>query len=129
MSGRSAVLVVLAGIVACGSVAHGAAPPSPQVLYTVTSMVMQKPGEAPRACYATPLPYPPIGCGGPDLNGIDLRSIPGVTSYQNGVLATPVLRLVGTWDGRALRLTGAPTPAAMSEVTQAAQCAQKPGAT
>jgi hypothetical protein len=108
---------------ACGSTAQ----PSTTTLYTVTSTVMQWPGEAPHACFATAAPYPPIGCGGPDIRGLDLASVPSVTRYQNGVLATGILRLVGTWDGRALTLTQPPQGASATNITLMPECAQEPG--
>jgi len=115
---------LLATLTACGQVATvGTAPP----LYSVTATVMQKPGEAPHACFGTPLPYPPIGCGGPDLRGVDMLTVRGVTRYSNGVLATGALRLVGTWDGHALTLTRPPESAAATDVTRMPQCAQEPG--
>ena len=75
---RLLIHVVLAAIcVACGSaVAH------PSEFYTVTSIVMQKPGEAPHACFTVPLPEPPIGCGGPALEGADISTMPGFTGVD-----------------------------------------------
>jgi hypothetical protein len=96
-------------------------------LYTVTTTVMQNPPEVPRACSAVPLPYPPIGCGGVPLRDIDLPSLPGVTRYRNGVLATGMLRLVGTWDGEAVKLTRQPESAAMKDATPLPTCADVPG--
>ena len=111
-------------LTACGRDIQSTSPP---VLYTVTSIVMQKPGDLPHACFATPLPYPPIGCGGPDIRGLDLPSLQGVTRYPNGVLATGMLRLVGTWDGQALTLTQSAVPAAIKDGTRMPECAQEPG--
>ena len=122
-SGSLGVLILLLDV-ACGAVA---VPTTPEPLYTVTSTVMQAPGSAPRACFAMPLPEPPIGCGGPDVRGLDMVSAPGATRYRNGVRATGVLRLVGTWDGQALALTRRPDAAQMSDQTQMPICAQETG--
>jgi len=114
------VLVVLAATcVACGKAAA-----NPSELYTVTSIVMQKPGEAPHACFAVPLPEPPIGCGGPALDRADISTMPGFTKYRNGVEASGMVRLVGTWDSRQLTLTRPPEAAATTDQTQAPNCAQ-----
>jgi hypothetical protein len=117
---RLPVLIVLvATCVACGSAAA-----HPSGLYAVTSIVMQKPGEAPRACFAVPLPEPPIGCGGPALDHTDISTMPGFTNYRNGVRASGMVRLVGTWDSQKLTLTRAPEAAAITDQTQAPNCAQ-----
>ena len=117
---RIPVLLVLAATcAACGSAAA-----HPSGLYTVTSIVMQKPGEAPHACFAMPLPEPPIGCGGPALDRADMSTMPGFTKYRNGVEASGMVRLVGTWDGQKLTLTRPPEAAATTDQTQAPNCAQ-----
>lgn len=120
-------MMVLAVLTAT-SCARSVIQTAPAALYTVTTVVMQKPGEPPHACAATPLPEPPIGCGGPDIRGLDLNTMHGVTRYRNGVLATPVLHLVGTWDGQALTLTRPPDTAPMADATPMPmeQCASSP---
>ena len=115
----AAALLLAAG--ACG------APSGPTNLYTVTSDVMQKPGELPHACAAIPLPYPPIGCGGVDIGGLDLSAVRGVTVYRNGVRATGTIRLVGSWDGRHLNLSEPPEPRVVRDATPIPLCAQRPG--
>jgi hypothetical protein len=110
----AAAALLIASLGACGQVAHA---PTPPTLYTVTTIVMQTPGDPPRACAAMPLPDPPIGCGGPALRGLDLLTMPGVTRYWNGVLSTGTLRLVGTWDGHALTLTRSPEAASTGDST------------
>lgn len=97
--------------------------PSAGQLYTVTTDVMQKPGHPPRACFATPLPYPPIGCGGVALNGLDMLTMPGLRRYRNGVTSTAIVRLTGTWDGGALTLTRPPEAAPPKDATQLPSCA------
>lgn len=91
-------------------------------LYTVTATVMWKPGEAPHACAFEPLPLPPIGCGGPDVAGFDPSKVGGSTRFSNGVVATGYLRLVGTWDGRALSVTVPPEHASPSAATPVPRC-------
>ncbi len=118
------LLAVLIGATCAGPLV---AQPGPPTLYTVTATVMQTPGQAPHACFAMPLPYPPIGCGGPDLRAFGLLTMGGITRYRNGVLATGMLRLVGTWDGQALTLTRPPESRTASEATRMPGCAQEPG--
>jgi hypothetical protein len=110
----AAAALLIASLGACGQVAHS---PSPPPLYTVTAIVMQRPGDPPRACAAMPLPWPPIGCGGAVVRGLDLLTMPGVTRYPNGVLSSGTLRLVGTWDGQALTLTRSPEAASTGDST------------
>jgi hypothetical protein len=119
----AAVLVMLS----LGGCARYVATEHPGPLYTVTTSVMQNPPDVPRACSGIPLPYPPIGCGGVALEGIDLPSSPGVSRYRNGVLATGMLHLVGTWNGRALNLTQRPESAATNGATPMPICADTPG--
>ena len=126
MTARTVACVILVTAIAgCGR--FGAAVSGP--LYTVTASVMQKPGERPHACAAIPLPYPPIGCGGPDVRGLDLATMAGVIRYRNGVHAIGVVRLVGTWDGQALVLTRAPVSAKPADATQLRACQQPFGFT
>jgi len=118
------ILALIAGAACSRSASQTAIFP----LYAVTSIVMQKPGEPPHACAFMPLPYPPIGCGGPNLRGLDLITMHGATRYQNGVLATQMLHLVGTWDGHELTLTRPPHTAAMADATPMpiGQCPSQP---
>jgi hypothetical protein len=122
---RVVAYVVL--LIAVGGCAHFGPAALSGPLYTVTSEVMQKSGDAPVACFAIPLPYPPIGCGGVALRRIDLLTMPGVTVYRNGVRATAVLRMVGTWDGHALSLTRSPGTTRTEEATRLPTCADTPG--
>lgn len=116
---------MLLALTSCaGSSTPGAAPPSPKSLYTVTAIVMQKPGEAPHACAGVPLPYPPIGCGGPDVQGLNLAALHGVERYSNGVLAARHLRLVGRWNGHALVLTQPPELRSVKDATRLPECVQ-----
>jgi hypothetical protein len=111
-AGAAVLFMTMLG--ACGQTAQLKNPPA---LYTVTAMVMQKPGDPPRACSFLPLPEPPIGCGGPAVRGVDLLTMPGITRYRNGVMDAGILRLVGTWDGQALSLTRSPETATVHDAT------------
>ncbi|MHB8589018.1 MAG: WD40/YVTN/BNR-like repeat-containing protein [Candidatus Dormibacteraceae bacterium] len=95
--------------------------------YTVTTSLMAAKGGPLNACFATPLPYPPIGCGGVEVTNVDVTRILGTTTYPNGTVATPTVKLVGTWDGRVLRLTEQPQPTKVSG-TEAQPVAQTPPA-
>src|SRR5713226_2654378 len=97
------------------------------IRYTVTTTLMAAKGGPLNACFATPLPYPPIGCGGVEVTNVDVSIIVGATTYPNGTLATPPLRLVGAWDGHVLRLTEAPQPA-KAGATEPQPVAQAPPA-
>jgi photosystem II stability/assembly factor-like uncharacterized protein len=109
-----AVLIVLAlasiGIllVARGATRVSYGGPVSGTRYTVTTSLMAAKGGPLNACFAMPLPLPPIGCGGVEVTNVDVATIIGTTTYPNGTVATPPVTLVGTWDGRVLRLTEQP---------------------
>jgi hypothetical protein len=87
---------------ACGTA------PAPTPRYTVEATVLAVSGKPITACYAIELSLPPAGCGGVEVKNIDLASIAGSTVFANGTVQTPILRLVGAWDGHALTLTELP---------------------
>ena len=118
-----AVAVLLTA--ACGQARAG----NTQTLYTVTTGLMQKPGDVPRACSFVPLPLPPIGCGGVPISGLDLHSLPDAQTYRNGVVSAGTHRLVGTWEAGALHLTQPPVPASPTSVTPLPSCGQTAGDT
>jgi hypothetical protein len=76
--------------------------------YQVVASVLHTKGmERPIACYAVLTSLPPAGCSGVLVAGYDLEHIKGV--HRAGrAWWTPVLRLVGTWDGHVLTLTRPP---------------------
>jgi photosystem II stability/assembly factor-like uncharacterized protein len=76
--------------------------------YTVTTTLMTDRRGRIVACHINPLPMPPILCGGVTVTNVDLGSIPGTQTYSNGVVETPRVRMVGTWDGHVLRLIEQP---------------------
>jgi photosystem II stability/assembly factor-like uncharacterized protein len=94
--------------------------------YTVTTSLMAAKGGPLNACFAMPLPLPPIGCGGVEVANVDVASIPGVVTYANGTVGTPIVKLVGTWDGHVFRLTEQPRPATPGESTEAKLVPQAP---
>jgi hypothetical protein len=57
------------------------------------------------------------------VDGTDIQYVRGVERYEDGTLMTPVLHLIGTWDGHALTLTEPPQPAA-SETPLPEPCVQ-----
>jgi photosystem II stability/assembly factor-like uncharacterized protein len=86
--------------------------------YTVTTSLMAAKGGPLNACFAMPLPEPPIGCGGVEVANVDIASLPGAVTYQNGTVGTPAFKLVGTWNSHVFRLTEQPSPAKSGEWTQ-----------
>jgi hypothetical protein len=57
------------------------------------------------------LSLPPAAGSGVEVAGMDPRSVPGTTVYDNGTTLTPTVRLTGTYDGHRLTLTEPPVPA------------------
>jgi len=109
---------------ACGQA--GAWSPGQAPHYTVTTSLMQKPGERAVACFAMPLPEPPIGCGGPPVVGLDLHTLPGFQRYRNGVESVGMMRLIGIWEAGELRLTARPQPESATDLTPTPRCDQTP---
>lgn len=88
--------------------------------YTVTTTLMTDRRGRVVACHFYPLPMPPMLCGGVTITNVDPASIAATKTYSNGVVETPRVRMVGTWDGHALRLTEQP------ESTNAAESVPQP---
>lgn len=81
-------------------------------LWTGTASLLKPPRAELTLCGgATLLSMPPAGCGGAVVRGLDPMTVPGATRYPNGTVQTPSVRLVGTWDGRALTVTQPPVRA------------------
>jgi photosystem II stability/assembly factor-like uncharacterized protein len=89
-------------------VSYGAPPGGTR--YTVTTELNTKAGEQVVACWIHLWSLPPPVCGGVTVTNLDVAGISGTRTQPNGVIVTPTLRLVGTWDGHALRLTEQPQP-------------------
>jgi hypothetical protein len=69
-----------------------------------------------RACLVSDLVLPPNGCGGVRVTGYRFDRIKGVVHYSGNEWRTPMLRVVGTWTGSVLRVTGA-SRASLAEQT------------
>jgi hypothetical protein len=77
-------------------------------IYTVVAPLLQTHRGGPTmACQTELLSYPPAGCSGVPVSGVDIRHMPGARRVS-GVWATRPLRLTGTWDGRTLHVTNVP---------------------
>jgi hypothetical protein len=81
--------------------------------WTVDALVLEVPPRPPIACRTLLTSLPPAAGSGVEVRGMDLRSVPGTTVYDNGTMLTPTVRLTGTYDGRRLTLTerAVPVPA------------------
>ena len=80
--------------------------------YVVTAPVLYRTGrQAPRACLAILTSMPPAGCSGVPVTGYDFGRVPGLVRYGSAGWQTPLLRMAGTWNGRALALKHTPAPA------------------
>jgi hypothetical protein len=93
--------------------------PSPRTdgpTYSVTAPVLYRTGErAPRACLVILTSLPPAGCSGVPVTGYDFRRVPGLIRYGSAGWQTPLLHMVGTWNGRVLALKHTPAPASAAQ--------------
>jgi hypothetical protein len=97
------------------------------VTYDVATVLMSEKGGPVYACPLILQSLPPQCGGGIRVNGADIEHIPGITRYSNGTLMTPVMHLVGNWDGGALTLTEQPKRGAPATLVPD-PCIQPPGA-
>jgi hypothetical protein len=116
---RSAVLAAAAALAAgCAAPATPGAAPSPLAVptsaaptrdpaqrYTVTGAVLESPDHGPQLCHVMADSLPPQ-CGGPDVVPWDWAEVAGEESRGGTTWGT--YRLVGTFDGKTLRLTEKP---------------------
>lgn len=87
-------------------------------MYTVTTTLMEVNGAPPvMACAGMFLSNPPADCHGVVIEDVDIRAIPGAHTYSNGTVETGPVRLIGHWNGGALKVVTPPTAAASSAVT------------
>jgi hypothetical protein len=85
-------------------------------LWTGTATLLKTPHRELTLCGgAITTSLPPAGCGGAVVRGLDPMTVPGAHRYPNGTIETPSVRLVGTWDGKALTVT---EPAVRAEPAQ-----------
>jgi photosystem II stability/assembly factor-like uncharacterized protein len=84
--------------------------PVSKTRYTVTAPLWSPKGGPVRAClYEVPSsPGWSLGCGGVEVTNADVESIPLTFTYQGGAVKTPIVKLVGIWEGHALRLSEQP---------------------
>lgn len=99
---------------ACGSAAASPARPvagaAPRVRYTVVAPLLRtRRSHVTLACQTELMSYPPAGCSGVVVTGLDIRNVPSAIRVS-GVWMTRPLRLTGTWDRHSLHLTARPTP-------------------
>jgi hypothetical protein len=81
--------------------------------YTVVAPLLAAPGRPISACYSTLDTYPPL-CEGVEVRNVDVATVAalgGDHPFPGGMRMSRSVRLVGTWNGRALTLTKRPAPA------------------
>ncbi len=119
---RRAVIcaAILASLTACaGFPVH----PVGRTLYGVVAPLYVSPKQALTACLGVEESYPPAGCGGVAVSGVNPRAMPGAHVYgRSGIVMTDAMRLVGTWDGRQLNLVQPPESGAKAEPVNAPNC-------
>ena len=100
------------GLVAAGLGVLGAGSNGPAATrYEVTAELLLASDGRAFACYAYLQSLPSDGCGGIEVRGVDFSQISGMEDFPSGGQGSPPLRMVGTWDGKALTLTESPQPA------------------
>src|SRR3989442_8099792 len=99
------LLAASLGVLGAGSTGPAA------IRYEVTAPLQLATGGKVFACYAFLMTYPAGGCGGILVRGVDFNQIPNVEAYPSGALVSQAMRLIGTWDLKALTLTQAPQAA------------------
>jgi hypothetical protein len=100
------------GLVAAGLGVLGAGSSGPAATrYEVTAELLLASDGHVFACYAYLQSSQSDGCGGIEVRGVDFRQISVMEDFPSGGQGSPPLRLVGTWDGKALTLTESPQPA------------------
>lgn len=109
---RNTAAVLGFGLLAAGLgvLAAGSSGPA-ATRYEVTAPLQLVTGGKVFACYAFLMTYPAEGCGGIEVRGVDFSRMPNVEGYPSGAQVSQAMRLVGTWDGKALTLTESPQPA------------------
>jgi hypothetical protein len=100
------------GLVAAGLGVLGAGSDGPAATrYEVTAELLLAGDGKVYACYAYLQSFTADGCGGIEVRGVNFSQLPGIEGFPSGGQGSSPQRLVGTWDGKALRLTESPGPA------------------
>lgn len=106
--------IAAAGLIVagCGDAAASPARPvagtAPHVHYTVVAPLLRtRRSHVTVACQTELMSYPPAGCSGVVVTGLDIRNVPSAIRVS-GVWMTRPLRLSGTWNGSVLRVTALP---------------------
>ncbi len=115
---------MIAVLLAC-SCGLGQSTPGPQ--YSVVASLLAVRSKPTFACQFILTSLPPAGCAGVEVRNAQVASVPGTTVYRNGTMQTHVVRLVGSWDGRALTLSQSAQVTTEAETT-ALPVAQSPPA-
>ncbi len=115
------------GALSLKSTTPAVSPPT-GALYTVTAPLLVLRGQPVHACWLIDLSLPPAGCGGVEVRNVTVAAVPGTTTYKNGTLETPAVKLVGVLDGQILTLTQLPEPT-QSAGTEPKPVSQPPPAT
>lgn len=110
-----------------------AAPPPGRELWTGTATLLDTPDAELTLCGGMLLTsLPPAGCGGAVVRNFDPMTVPGAYKHEGGTITTPSVRLVGTWDGRALTVTepfelAEPSPPPAYPPIPGPSCPEPPG--
>lgn len=110
-------LTALGGMLCAAAVAY----PAPSAIVgsyrVVAPVVYRTTFRSPLACQTIFTSLPPAGCSGVLVKGYDFGRVNGLVRFGRMGWQTPVLRLDGTWDGRALTVTSATRVPASQETT------------
>jgi hypothetical protein len=82
--------------------------PATGARYTVTASLLAVRGQPVYACWFIEDSLPPAGCAGAEVRNVNVAAVPGAVTFQNGTVQTPVVKLVGVWNGKTLTLTELP---------------------
>lgn len=108
-------------IYGCGSTSRT---PQPADQYELRAPLLALKGRAVQACAGAPLSALPTDCEGVEVSGVDAGSVAGAIHYANGAIETPVVRLVGSWDGRRLVVEAPPQVVSRSDSSPLPDCSQ-----
>jgi hypothetical protein len=109
---RATSIALGLGLLAAGLGVLGAGSNGPAATrYQVSAELLRASDGRVFACYAYLQSSQSDGCGGVEVRGMDFGQISGMEDFPSGGQGSPPVRLVGTWDGKALTLTEPPQPA------------------